>query len=188
MRAKGIGNKLRIVEAANELFYHQGYNQTSFSDIAEAAGIPRGNFYYYFKTKEDILGAVVEKRMQDIRGQFPDWERQCPDPKARLRRYIDVLINEQEAIARYGCPMGSLNVELCKTQLDLQSQAGRMFDLFKEWLKAQFEALGYKEDAERMALHLIAWNQGVAVITNAYSDPEFLRWEANALKHWIDSL
>ncbi|HSX63230.1 MAG TPA: helix-turn-helix domain-containing protein, partial [Pseudoxanthomonas sp.] len=46
-----------IVEAADQLFYQQGYERTSFSDIAEAVQISRGNFYYHFKSKDEILDA-----------------------------------------------------------------------------------------------------------------------------------
>ena len=48
MGTKGEGNRQRIIEAADNLFYRRGYNQTSFQDISDATGIPRGNFYYYF--------------------------------------------------------------------------------------------------------------------------------------------
>ncbi len=57
MPRKSERTRQRIVEAANRLFYHKGYNQTSFSDVVEAAGVPRGNIYYYFKTKDEILEA-----------------------------------------------------------------------------------------------------------------------------------
>ena len=67
MGTKGSANRQRIVEAADHLFYSRGYNQTSFSDISDETGIPRGNFYYYFKTKEDILAAVVESRLADFK-------------------------------------------------------------------------------------------------------------------------
>ena len=41
MGTKGEGNRQRIIEAADGLFYRRGYNQTSFQDISEATGIPR---------------------------------------------------------------------------------------------------------------------------------------------------
>ena len=44
-----------IVEAADDLFYRQGFEHTSFSDIAERVQISRGNFYYHFKSKDEIL-------------------------------------------------------------------------------------------------------------------------------------
>ena len=52
-----------IVEAADRLFYRQGYEHTSFSDIADAVRISRGNFYYHFKTKDEILDAVIGARL-----------------------------------------------------------------------------------------------------------------------------
>ena len=44
----------QIVQAADRLFYRQGYEHTSFSDIADAVQISRGNFYYHFKTKDEF--------------------------------------------------------------------------------------------------------------------------------------
>lgn len=44
-----------LTEAADELFYRQGYEHTSFSNIAGAVQISRGNFYHHFKTKDEIL-------------------------------------------------------------------------------------------------------------------------------------
>ena len=67
---QGEAVRQKIVDSANQLFYHRGYNQTSFSDIAEAAGVPRGNFYYYFKSKDDILGAVVDGRIERVRAML----------------------------------------------------------------------------------------------------------------------
>ena len=40
----------QIVQAADQLFYRQGYEHTSFSDIADSVKISRGNFYYHFKS------------------------------------------------------------------------------------------------------------------------------------------
>lgn len=51
MGRKGENNRQRIIDAAENLFYRRGYNQTSFQDISDATDIPRGNFYYYYKTK-----------------------------------------------------------------------------------------------------------------------------------------
>ena len=76
MGTKGSVNKQKIVQAADRLFYTRGYNQTSFSDISDETGIPRGNFYYYFKTKEDILSAVVEERVEALETIMTDNERE----------------------------------------------------------------------------------------------------------------
>jgi len=61
-----VANQLtreRIVDKADQLFYEQGFEHTSFTQIAEALGISRGNFYYHFKTKDEILDAVISHRI-----------------------------------------------------------------------------------------------------------------------------
>lgn len=188
MPAKGQANRQQIIDAANHLFYRQGYNQTSFSEIADAAGVPRGNFYYYFKSKDEILEAVIDSRLEQIRAMLAEWDTQFATPKEKLKRYVAILRNSADDAARYGCPMGSLNVELSKTQLAMQSKTKEMFDVFLAWLAPIFAALGYAAEAQSMALHLLGQSQGIALITNIYSDTAFLEREADALLAWIDGL
>lgn len=188
MGEKGQSNRQRIVAAADRLFYQKGYNQTSFSDIAQAAGLSRGNFYYYFKTKDAILEAVIEQRLDGIRAMLADWDRRDADPRARLQRFVRMLARTEDDILRYGCPMGSLTMELSKTQLALQSQAAQMFELFRQWLEAQLSALGKAQQARALALHLLAFTQGAALIGNVYADPSFLQQEAARMAAWVDGL
>lgn len=185
----GQGDAVRrdIVAAANRLFYHRGYNQTSFTDIAEAAGIPRGNFYYYFKSKDEILVAVIDDRIEDIRAMLAAWDAAEPNPRLRLRRFCQMILGAEKDLMRYGCPMGSLNIELGKAQPPLKAKAKKMFDLFITWLAQQFTALGHA-DAARLALDLMARAQGVAVMTQVYGDREFLREQLTELDAWIASL
>jgi len=188
MKTKGLDNRQHIIQAANMLFYHQGFNQTSFTEIADAAGIPRGNFYYYFKTKDDILAAVIDDRIQRTRVMLAEWDQQYPNPKERLQRFITMLLNSQEDLVRYGCPIGSLMVELSKTQQAMQTKTKDMFDVFLHWLTRQFEALGCGAEAHLFALRLLSRAQGVSLITNAYADADFLRTEIAQLRQWLDTL
>ncbi len=178
----------RIVAAANRLFYERGYNQTSFSEIAAAADIPRGNFYYHFKSKDEILAAVIASRVAAISAMLENWQQNIPGPRERLNRFIRIMLNDAQDVLRYGCPMGSLTMELAKSQLALQSQAARMFDLFAEWLQRQFVALGKGDASRSLALHLLAETQGVALISNVYKDATFLEREAERLAHWLEGL
>lgn len=186
--SKGEKNRQLIIEAANELFYHKGYNQTTFSEVAEASGIPKGNFYYYFKSKDELLDAVIAMRLEGIRAMLAQWRKEYPEPRDRLKRYARILLNETEDVVRYGCPMGSLNVELGKTQLVLQSKASEMFELFHGWLVEQFKELGKGRDSGHLALHLLAMSQGAALLGNVYRDRKFIRREVEQIISWIDSL
>lgn len=188
MSRKSDRTRSRIVQAANRLFYRKGYNLTSFSDVVEAAGVPRGNIYYYFKTKDDILHAAVEYRLEVIRSMLEEWNRKFADPADRLKRFLQVVANSRQAMAHWGCPMGTLNTELGKSQGNLQTDARRMFDLFAAWMTDQFAALGRSADARELALRLLARAQGLTVLSHLYGDPDFLAREAQELEGWIDRL
>jgi AcrR family transcriptional regulator len=187
MPEKGELNRQRIIEAANQLFYQRGFNQTSFSDVADAAKIPRGNFYYYFKSKDDILSAVVDYRIEMIKAQLAQWEQEFPEPRARLQRLITMLRNSAKDLARYGCPMGSLNIELGKAQPALKAKARKMFNLYRDWIAVQFKALGHPEP-EAMALHILARAQGLAVLTQVYADTTFLNVELDQMQAWLEKV
>ena len=181
---QGEAVRQKIVDTANQLFYHRGYNQTSFSDIAEAAGIPRGNFYYYFKTKDDILGAVIDGRIDRIRAMLAQWDAADPDPRARLKRFAEMIRSSEKDLVRYGCPMGSLNVELGKAQPALKARAKKMFDLFRNWLATQLAAIGHKQ-AKEEALQVLGRMQGMAVMVQVYGDRDYLRQQLAELEAWI---
>jgi Transcriptional regulator len=58
--------KIEIVNAAEKLFQVKGYDNTSISDILENLDIARGTLYYHFKSKEEILDALVEMKTQRL--------------------------------------------------------------------------------------------------------------------------
>jgi len=188
MPKKSERTRQRIVEAANRLFYHKGYNRTSFSDVVEAAGVPRGNIYYYFKTKDEILHAAIEYRSERISQMLENWSGEYRTPIERLHRFIDILSDSADAVMRYGCPMGSLNTELGKDQAELQEQAENLFKVFEAWLSDQFAELGYAGRAHELALRLMSQGQGISVMAHVHNDPGFLRREQEHLRHWVDQL
>lgn len=185
---KGEQTRAGIVECARRLFYEHGYDGTSFTDIVEASGLFRGNIYHYFKTKDEILGAVVDQHLEEYRALLIQWDKESADPKTRLRAFVDMITGRKADLVKYGCPIGSLNTELAKDRRDLQHAARALFDLFRDWLSARFQELGRNAEAESLALHLLGRAQGIAVISHAYADVKLLRHETRQLQAWIDQL
>lgn len=175
-----------IVEAADELFYKKGFEHTSFSQIAEAVQISRGNFYYHFKTKDEILGAVIERRVANTRALLEEWECDSETPEARIRSFIHILIVNRADIKRYGCPVGSLCTELAKLNHVAQTDANKLFRLFRTWLRRQFTLLGRKADADELAMHLLARSQGVSTLANAFHGDKFIKREVQEMCDWLD--
>jgi len=185
-----MGNKSevlrqRIITAADELFYQQGYENTSFSDIADVIGISRGNFYYHFKSKDEILSAVIDARIAGIEVMLEEWDKKFTDPRQRLYYYIDMPLRGQGKIRFHGCPVGSLCAELAKTNHAMLNDANKMFTVFRDWLMVQLNLLGVKH-AEKIAMHFIAREQGIVAVTNAFEDEKFLQQEIKQLKKWLD--
>ena len=177
----------QIVKAADQLFYRQGYEHTSFTDIADAVRISRGNFYYHFKSKDEILDAVIDLRLVDTRKMLDQWEIEGKDPADRIRSFIHILIANRAKIKRYGCPVGTLCTELAKLGHPAQNEANELFTLFRTWLRRQFELLG-RPDAEALAMHVLARSQGVAALANAFHDESFIKREVEEMSAWLDTI
>jgi len=175
-----------IIEAADDLFYWQGYEYTSFADIADAVQISRGNFYYHFKTKDRILDAVIEMRLANTQTLLDQWQRDGDTPAERIRCFIRILNVNRAKIERYGCPVGTLTSELAKLNHAARGEANAIFVLFRDWLCGQFAALGLADEADDLALHLLAMSQGVATLTNAFRDAAFTDREVARMEAWLD--
>ena len=104
----------RIVEAAMELFWLKGFGSTSIADILSRSQVNSGSLYYFFPGKQDVLIAVLEAYRDGIRPMLlePAWAG-VDDPVERvfalLARYRRALV---ETDCTYGCPIGSLALEL----------------------------------------------------------------------------
>jgi TetR/AcrR family transcriptional regulator, transcriptional repressor for nem operon len=104
----------RLLDVAMRLFWLKGYGATSIADILHEAGANAGSLYHFFPTKQDLLLAVLERYRQGIGPMLlePAWEG-VDDPIERvfalLGRYRRSL---EETECSYGCPIGSLALEL----------------------------------------------------------------------------
>jgi TetR/AcrR family transcriptional repressor of nem operon len=186
MGNKGENNRQRIVTAADQLFYKRGYNQTSFRDISDKTGIPRGNFYYYFKTKEDILSAVVDARVNAFEEMMGACDSSSSDPRERLLCFTNMLSDSESNILQAGCPIGTLSSELAKDDDSYQEMSRAVFTLIRQWLATQFSALGSSNSDEK-AMDLLARLQGVCVMACAFDDRKFLRRSQSDLHDWVKS-
>jgi AcrR family transcriptional regulator len=188
VRGKGHGRlkRDRLVAAARTTVHEHGVERTTLAMVAAAADVPVGNVYYYFKTKDDLLSAVLD----DYNGGYQALEATLArhrTPKARLKGLLGIWTANPDRIALYGCPIGSLCSELDKRDDDVRRQAatvlGRLITLAEE----QFAQLG-RRDARDLAVALVASWEGIALLANTMRDPGLITTEARRLERWIDSL
>jgi TetR/AcrR family transcriptional regulator, transcriptional repressor for nem operon len=187
MTAEMSGKRSRLVQTAAKLVYEQGFRKTTLADIAAEAGVPAGNVYYYFKTKDEIGMAVLEQRLAEFHAvcQICD---QSGSPRDRLQTFIQMTFDSREQVALGGCPIGALCAELQKEGGSLAEQARPLFAALLTWTQTQFRALDRGKESEVLALHLVSAVQGISLLANTFRDPKLIALEADHLKTWIRTL
>jgi AcrR family transcriptional regulator len=185
--ARQPGKRERLVAAAVQLLHQQGIERTTLNDIATAADVPVGNVYYYFKTKDEVIAAVLDAHAQQITSTLAAIEARHHSPKARLKALVHEFASVSDLVAQYGCPFGSLCSELDKRGAGSGFRVAGLMRLPIEWAETQFRALG-RTDAHDLAIDLLAAYEGSALLANTMRDPAVLTGSARRLGRWIDSL
>jgi TetR/AcrR family transcriptional repressor of nem operon len=180
------GKRERLVESATALFHQQGIHSTTLADVAEQADVPLGNVYYYFKTKDELVGAVLDGYLEQADLVIASFER-GRTPQSRLKALVRNWIDMRDAVVSHGCPMGTLCAELEKTDSGLGRNAAKVMEKIVDWAEDQFRQLG-RSDARDLAIALFAGVQGSALLANTFRDPAILTRQGRHLERWIDSI
>ncbi len=122
----------RLVRAAAELFWDQGYAKTGVKEVLRKSGATSGSLYHFFQSKEHMLQAVLEFHQETLRSEILGAAAaSTEDPFERVfavlgfyRRHL--LEND---FAR-GCPIGNLAAELCDTYPQIRKKVS---EVFAEW-------------------------------------------------------
>lgn len=176
-----------LVDAADQLFYESTYVDTTLVKIATLSGIPLGNVYYYFKTKDNILRAVFKKRDKHLDKLFAEWNTTA-NARSRLKLFIEHAVNSADITAKYGCMSGSLCQELSKTPGELADLAAMLLHKIITWVQDQFMQLGKnKARAYELAEHLISNLQGLALLTVTFKDPRVTVDNSQLLYEWLEA-
>ncbi len=187
MRTAQPDKRTRLIETAMKLAYRRGFRETSLADIAEAAQVPVGNVYYYFKTKEELGEAVVERRLEEFRSFREEMDRLI-SPKERLLAFVDHIQRNREQLARGGCPLGGLCSELHRQGGALAKKSAALYTEPMAWLEEQFKAAGHKKDSRELAVHLFCAFQGMAAVAHGANEPDLVLMEVRRLKNLINTL
>ena len=179
--------RTRLIQTAVKLAYRRGFRTTSLADIAEAAKVPVGNVYYYFKTKDQIGEAIVEQRLLEIRALQQKWHGEG-SPKGRLHACIENTLGNRDVLAKGGCPFGTLCTELHKDGGPVAEKAKVLFAETLAWIEDQFRAIGQGDNSRELAVHLLSALQGVSVLAHDSHDPDLVVMETRRLKEWINTL
>src|SRR5215831_20304331 len=162
----------------------KGERLTTLADVAKRADVPPGNVYYYFKTKEDLIRAVVDDYLDDADTMLAGLDR-LRSPQARLRGLTRSWLDIADAVADHGCPVGSLCAELNKCDGELRKAGAEILGRVTNWAENKFRQLG-RRDARDHAIALLAGIQGSALLANTFQDATIISRQTRYLEKWID--
>ena len=180
------GKRERLVASAGDLLHRQGVAATTLAQVAVAADVPPGNVYYYFKTKDDLVRAVIDARADQVRAMLGTLQSRR-SPRARVKALAHQWLEMRELVARYGCPFGTLAAELDRRDDGLDREAVKPIGLILDWAENQFRQMG-RRDARDLAVAFFSGVQGAALLANALRDPDIMTSQVRHLERWIDSL
>jgi len=186
-QARGDDTRERLIDAAARLAHLQGFHRTSLADVAKQSGVPVGNVYYHFKTKEALGKALIDKLATTAAMVRSNWDRHA-DATTRIEAFIDATVQNKAEVARHGCAIGTLCTDLRKGDGPLLEQAATLFGGLLEWLEENFRRKALGNESRDLALHLLSSIQGASLLAQTFKDPRILEREARRLKRWVRSL
>ena len=118
MRQSSVGGsnvanrRQHIIESAADIVYRKGFAGTTVDDMLRAAGVGKGNFYHYFRSKDDLGLAIVDELAKALNGPaFDEIFSHSKAPLQRLNDYV-ALVRERRHADNCGDPLANLAAEL----------------------------------------------------------------------------
>jgi TetR/AcrR family transcriptional repressor of nem operon len=142
--SSNVPTKDRLIIAARDLFWSRGYEATSLAEIVKKAEVNSGSLYYFFKTKEELLLAVLDWYMENL---FPQLIEpiiaHISDPIERVFALLDGYRKALVATGcTYGCPIGNLTLELGDSLPRAREKLAKNFEGWRQWVRKFLEEAG----------------------------------------------
>ena len=183
---------MQILEAAAELISERGYTQTSVDDVIKHAGLcGKSHFYHYFKSKEELGYAVLNRQFERFADRGLAVLREpMIDPVERLHLFIDSVVALQ---AQRGCRGGSSFGTLASELADAHEGFRQRIELVFERWSSQIQALLWEvrprlrdgTDTARLARFIIATLEGAVLMSRVTKEIEVMENIAADLKRFI---
>lgn len=183
-----------IVAAASRLMQIKGYNATSLDDLLNASGVGKGSFYHYFRSKEDLGHAILDRIVASFieRTVDPCFSDPGVKPLTQIRCFLDRVVEAQrERNCVGGCPLGNLASELSDVHPGFRARLAGVFSAWRARLTmALREALGRGEVGgdcrpEAVAHFLVASLEGAILMTKLTKDIAVMEQCVGELKRYL---
>jgi TetR/AcrR family transcriptional repressor of nem operon len=188
--------KAKLLNAALGVIRARGYSATRVEDVCAAAGVTKGGFFHYFKSKEDLAVSAAEYWSEMTGGFFASQSyHQLPDPLDRVLAYVDF----RKAILKgtlpeFTCLVGTMVQEAYDSHPAIReacdaSISGHAAEVARDIAAAKkLYAPKAKWSPESLALHTQAVIQGAFILAKAKHGPAVAADSIDHLKRYIELL
>jgi TetR/AcrR family transcriptional regulator, transcriptional repressor for nem operon len=177
---RGRASRERIVERAAELFAERGVAATSVDEVLAAAGAGKGQFYHYFRGRDELAAAAVGHRCAQVVAGLTQTLGDVSS-LAGLEQALAGFVAGFEQQGMPGCPIGTLAAEVAGRNEEARLQAAAGFDAWERLLAGALERIRQRgelrvgADPEVLATGLLASLEGGMVLSQARQDMASLR-------------
>lgn len=180
---KGEESRQRLIECAAELFWKNGYSATGISEILKQTDLPKGSFYFYFKSKDDLATAVTEYYQKILLEQFRS-SSQGNDWESFIEEIFDYLFGRATGQTFAGCPYAVMGME---TALSKPAVASVFMEGLKKFEHIFQEVLLYSglspDHAKILSQRMLSIYQGYLLLGRISNNTSFLK---NARKNMLE--
>ena len=180
---KGEESRQRLIECAAKLFWKNGYSATGISEILRQTDLPKGSFYFYFKSKDDLATAVTEYYQKILLEQFQN-SSQKNNWKSFIEEIFDFLSERTNGHTFAGCPYAVMGME---TALSKPALASVFMEGLKKIEQIFQEVLLYSglppEHAKILSQRMLSIYQGYLLLGRISNNTSFLK---NARKNMLE--
>lgn len=142
----------KILDVVFELVYIHGYNGTSMSMILKECDIPKGSLYHFFKSKKEMVLAVIQERLDPKMDQFFGFEPQKGvDGLDSIIKAV-LKISQNSMLVENGCPLNRLNQEMSPIDPDFDREITLIYDKLKERIFRLLTHSSLREDIDKDSL------------------------------------
>jgi TetR/AcrR family transcriptional repressor of nem operon len=184
------GTREQIVDAASRLVHVRGFNNTSVDEILRESGVGKGNFYYYFRSKDELGFAVLERGLERISTELIEKNfKPEKDPWQQILDFLDSLVERaRQRACTGGCLLGNLAVEMSDIHEEFRRRLNKAFERLRSRLEVtltQAEAQGTlrsEADIPRLAHFIVAGFEGAFMMGKLHKDADVMAGVVEELK------
>ncbi len=167
--------KEEILIKSKEVFWQQGYFDTSMSDLAAACGLFKGSFYHHFSSKEALMKEILEMTRHDLKENvFSIAQNTQLTPTERLSKML-IKLGKTTLLPDGGCFIGNTTVQTAKQMPEFAEILRGIFD---DWIGAMAQVYGTHftpEEAHKLANQTLVELQGAVMLSNLYKNQDYLK-------------